>query len=958
MTEAAERRSLDHVVLPRRLPGLALLERYFPSPADNLLDAELTAFASAGDTVLDPWAGTGWTARRAIANGMRAIAADPSPFAQVAAQAFLLAPEAAALDTAFNQLATSRRVDVPLRQHIEELYATHCAACRRPVVGEQFIWPRDGDAPGRKVYRCPSCDISVGGPEERSAPVDEQDLEKLGLDVDAVPSSDLAAPDPTDAEDDLPPAPVGLTGVADVYDPIQPLGEEGGPPPPDPIPADPPTGTAAMGPGLPHFQSTVRPGPPLAGAATDVREGPHVQVLRDRFPVLDGRSELVDELIALYTPRNLYAIQVIASKIDSELRDPALAAIFRLALAACLLPGSRLNGYPGRVASLRITGGHVRQPASRHQREVNVWRLFEASFRDVRTAIAALGRERRPARFATDVDDLGGMSAANVLWIRSRPAVAGQYLPPEGIDLVLGTPPPPASIDELSFEYLATAWLVGRDAAETLRLEPLFGSAAVGSEGAETAALRHAMASAAGTLRPGGWFNLILEGEDPDRLLGVASAGAAAGLDLASVIPRESRRSGAGLAVHFRKPSSEDRLRSAVGNRPLQLGAEAGHLTYPELAAAVDRATVALLRDRGEPAGLTRVACAVVMELASSGLLRRLGHVRGGEAWGSGSEPRGSGSEPREEDPPEEDAGERRARAHAAGGMMLAALLREELWRDDHPNLVRIGDAERPMWWLREPDLAEQPLADRVEWATFTILSTAGRLDEASFLDRIYRHFPGLQAPDEELVRACLAAYARSTETGQLRTEEQLSARFDDHSRMLGLIADYGHRLGLRVWLSRREHDKLVDGRPLIEHLADDERRAYLPLIVRAPGEALSAVDAIWYVRGRFAFLIEVEWTAMLGDAVLRRGRDIPPSDQQARIALFPAERTELVRLKLERSPWLRAEIERQNWHFLKWQHFETLAAREGANLDWLEPVLGLDPLIERGGEQLTMFGE
>ena len=117
-------------------------------------------------------------------------------------------------------------------------------------------------------------------------------------------------------------------------------------------------------------------------------------------------------------------------------------------------------------------------------------------------------------------------------------------------------------------------------------------------------------------------------------------------------------------------------------------------------------------------------------------------------------------------------------------------------------------------------------------------------------------------------------------------------------------------------------------------------------------------MDAIWYVRGRFAFLLEVEWTAMLGDAVLRRGREIPPSEHQARIVLFPSERTELVRLKLERSPWLRAEIERQNWHFLKWQHFDALAARDGANLDWLEPVLGLDPLIERGGEQLTIFGE
>ena len=50
--------------------------------------------------------------------------------------------------------------------------------------------------------------------------------------------------------------------------------------------------------------------------------------------------------------------------------------------------------------------------------------------------------------------------------------------------------------------------------------------------------------------------------------------------------------------------------------------------------------------------------------------------------------------------------------------------------------------------------------------------------------------------------------------------------------------------------------------------------------------------------------------------------------------------------------------MERQNWHVLKWEHLNTLAARSGARMEWLEPVLGLDPLIERGGEQLTMFGE
>ncbi len=920
----ADRKRHDHVVLPRRLPGLALLERYFPSPADNLIDAELDAFAAAGDTVLDPWAGTGWTARRATAHGLRAVAADPSPFAQLVAQAFLTSPDEGSIQAAFEQLARSRRVDVPLRQHIEELYATRCGTCRRPVVGDQFIWPRDADAPGRKMYHCANCDVSVGGPEERVAPVDEGDLAKLGIE-DAAPRStpELAA----DLDEDLPPAPTGLTGM-----PEQPLGEPGGPPPPGRRGS---ASGAALSAG-PRYASTVRP-ESISQPTADVQHSQHYTQLRERFPVLDGRHELVDELLELFTPRNLYALQTIANKIDAEFRSQPMAAVMRLALAACLLPASRLNGYPGRVASLRISNGHVRQPASRYQREANVWQLFEAAVDDVRTALSIGADDRRPARFATDFSDLGSVSAANLLWVRCRPAVVGQYLPAESVDLVLGSAAPPPSVDELSFEYLATGWLMGREAAETLRLEPLFGSGIDRSQAAEATALRHAVASAASTLKPDGWFAVILEGDDPDRLLGLAVAGAAAGLELTDVVVRESRRSGDGLRLHFRKPSVEDRLRHAVQPRPLRLGAEGERLTYPELAEAMEAATLGLLRDRGEPAGLTRVAAAVVLELERRGLLRRLALQRGAEHGTP-------------------DDGDQRM--ERAGSALLARLLREELWRDDHPTLERLGDEARPLWWLRQPELAESPLADRVEWATFSILSTAGRLDTAAFLERIYAIFPGLAAPDEELVRACLAAYAAVNERGELRTEDELAGRIEDHGRVLAALADYGHRLGLRVWISKREQARLIDGTPLGERLADEERRVYLPLVLRAPADALGAVDALWYVRGRLVFLFEVEWTAMVGEAVLRRGAQIPSDDQQARFLVLPAERGELLRLKLERSPWLRSEMDRQNWHVLKWQHLDALAARPGAGLDRLEPVLGLDPLIERGGEQLTIFGE
>ena len=71
-------------------------------------------------------------------------------------------------------------------------------------------------------------------------------------------------------------------------------------------------------------------------------------------------------------------------------------------------------------------------------------------------------------------------------------------------------------------------------------------------------------------------------------------------------------------------------------------------------------------------------------------------------------------------------------------------------------------EVEPGRWWLRDPADAEKarpPLSDRVEWAVFSLLSTAGGIAEAAFFDRIATMFRGYDTPDEELVRACLDSY-------------------------------------------------------------------------------------------------------------------------------------------------------------------------------------------------------
>ena len=206
-------------------------------------------------------------------------------------------------------------------------------------------------------------------------------------------------------------------------------------------------------------------------------------------------------------------------------------------------------------------------------------------------------------------------------------------------------------------------------------------------------------------------------------------------------------------------------------------------------------------------------------------------------------------------------------------------------------------------------ELAESPLADRVEWATFSILSTAGRLDEEGFMDRIYSSLPRAQAPDEELVRACLSAYAQHRRARPLGTERTSRRASEDHARMIAACwpttaigLDYGSG---SAGASRQRADRVGTAR----RPAARRRAAGLSAARDcAPGRALGAVDVIWYVRGqaRLPLRGRVDRHARRRGAAPWRDASRPGSSRPASSS-FPAERDELVRFKLERSPWLRA---------------------------------------------------
>jgi hypothetical protein len=897
--------TLSSLMRPDRGASLSTLDRFAPPPPAGLVVAEIEARSNPGDVVIDLHGRGGWIARGAIGHLRRAYVHESTALTRLAAEVVLRPPDLRHFDAAVNALANHPRGDVGLRQALNDLFASRCATCGRAVVVDEFIWDGDATSPARKIYRCLACRDGGGTADGHSVPADDADAERARL----------------------------VT------------------------PADP------------------------ARAA-----------LRERLPVRAGGEGLPEEIVALWTPRSAVVIEAILTRIEADLRAAPIEAALRLALLHVLLPASRLNSYPGRLAALRIVAGHVRPPGDRQWRERNPWLLFEDGCRLVRGFIQRL--EAAPsgpvsARFGSDPAALidgsvnvvmrrGSAERPEARWFgpseRGLPAVVPLPKLDRGrsrVRLVLTQPPIRWTTESLSFAYLTSAVVLGRDAAAALPLEPLFGAPPRADWGAQAAALRRSLSAVEGILAPDARVVIMLDPGGPEGLVSCALGGVEAGYRLTGAFLAETGDA-VGGTLEFVPPGAPvpggPRTRANVSLETPSESDEPTAFRLADMERAITEVAVEVLEARGEPARFERLLGEILVGLDRRGDLRRLVGTRTfaeSEARGERAlDARGLlGDDPSEDraapDPPTPAAPtdspeNRRGSDHVT---LLIELIAGELRRPDNGRLIEL---EPGQWWLREArDIAASalPLADRVEWAVFSLLSTSGGLSEAAFFDRMGTMFRGHDTPDEALVRACLESYrSRASTPEALRTHDDLQARYAEHAELTGLLVGYGHRLGLRCWVGKQEQKRSFRGAPLADLLTDTERRAYLPLVSRGPVDVLESIDVIWYLRNKATFLFEVEWTAMLGDVLLRRGPAIPNAEQLVRFLVVLPERVDLVRFKLERSPLIRAALERDNWHILKADHLRDLVGREAADLADLAPYLGLDAEIERSGEQLPLF--
>ena len=702
------------------------------------------------------------------------------------------------------------------------------------------------------------------------------------------------------------------------------------------------TRTTSSGPG----RSRRTPTAPAAGCATGSRSS-------------RAATALVDGLLDLHTPRQLVGLEAILERIEGDLRAAPVEAALRLALLHALLPASRLNGYPGRIGTLRIQGGRVRPPGSGQWRERNPWLAFEDGIRLVRGFIqrleggslgsvqARLGSDLRSLVDGTASAVLGvaGPSAARSLgwdagrgWRRGRPAGAGSGSSSASRRSA-------RTRSACRWRTGRTAWVLGREAASVLPLEALSGGAIRAPWGWQAAALGRSLAAVEPSLARDGARRV------PRRRRRTGGARRRGARRRRGRVPARSRpargrrrracraRSSWSRPARTMPPGPRTRANVTLDVLPGGAGDPdvvpgAGLFVAPErfdrrpfsaadVARTVTEVAVETLKARGEPARHERLLGEILVGLDRAGQLRRLMAAdeedaplaadvaaRAPVSEPSGPAPSGvrpspptpicptqATPTPRRRTPDDEPDGlgdtrcgesaadpgphppARPARGDVDGPGRRAARADPRRAQPDRPPPAD-RDRAGPLVAGRPADraAAAAPLADRVEWAVFSLLSTAGPLVGVVVLraDRgaVLRPRPARRGArpglPPELPQP--GQHARPARHRRRPAAPDPAARRDDRPARRRRPPARDERLDRppRAGPQARRRAGSATGSTSAS-IGPTSSRSAGPSTT-SPRSTASGTSAA----GR-RFLFEVEWTAMLGEPLLRRHARIPP---------------------------------------------------------------------------------
>jgi hypothetical protein len=215
--------------------------------------------------------------------------------------------------------------------------------------------------------------------------------------------------------------------------------------------------------------------------------------------------------------------------------------------------------------------------------------------------------------------------------------------------------------------------------------------------------------------------------------------------------------------------------------------------------------------------------------------------------------------------------------------------------------LDRWTDVESGTYWMANPGMEAEPLADRVERLVLERLREADSISMLQLEGYVTQELRGLLTPDRDLMTVCLRAYA--TQVGEndawvLDQHETQDARGEDCAGIVDLLIGMGKRLGYKV----------------------------------------TGVDPVQWSspEGKLAYRFRVQETAAMG-AILSDDAD------PAITLVLPGGRAELVAEKTRRDARIRLWLEAGNC-IVKFRHVRRLDEDPKLNLENFFECLNLDP--------------
>jgi hypothetical protein len=702
--------------------------------------------------------------------------------------------------------------------------------------------------------------------------------------------------------------------------------------------------------------------------------GFHYWAIMERLaPSDEGVKALAQRLLALYTPRNLFALAAVVSKLDVVFDDPRLLDAFRLVLLECMDRGSKLA-----AASKARPFARGLHPPARFL-EVNVWETFEEVYR----ALVAYQAQARPVpyRLSDGLGDLMPRPASplasprpagepEVLVRRGSARRLAEDLVSDSAHLILTQPPSVGQGDALSLAYLWSGWVLGKDAAQIFRPDQLLRPRDQEDWPWYLQAMTATFVALARPLARRGHLLLAFVDGELDRVRALLLAAAASDLRLDHLLYQPLASVSLATAATYAGAVGQYYVCFSKGaGVPPAASPPTADALASQVQTASLRAAKELLAQRGEPSQFGWLHNAICIRLAQGGTMRDAMLVRqeGFSALTFLKE--------------NIEAGLRKGlkrelmhvpvcRAAPAPERAAPALDGPPVGTDepdDVPEWKPAGEslsastaqgeppAPEALWWLAKPRAGLTPLSDQVEEAVYHALSTSvppGMPDVAKVIRSL---FPGLLTPDPGLLEAVVASYSVPTKDGrcQLREVDQRESRDQEHLSLISLLTGLGHRLGFCVWISRGEQKRrLAGGKGILRDLLDLQERYVSPLVHLPGGTEGADADVVWYGLGPTLYLFEIEWMSCLQSALLER-RVVAPNLR--RYLVIPDERVDLIRFKLERSVLWGQAIAEDGWDFIKYTRLRQFAGA-GMEVKDLPGIVGLEAPVERYGVQLSMF--